>query len=261
MKLTSLIFAAAGFCSLLPALTAAENYSLWPRRPAELEQARRLACEQKVDEAVALLAPFVGERGIAGREARQLSGAINVHRYLSRLHPHATVRKVGRGDTLERIAVASRCPSDIIMLLNGMVEPSSLRAGQKLVTVEMSLRMEIHLEQREISVWDGETLVADYNILSAEGVEGRGQAETLLAVREGSIKGKPVSRRSAYYPASDRMLGLENGIALVGEQERHGKVLRMDQHDLSELAMLLGVGAQVSIFYQEPEHPLPSAAR
>ncbi len=253
MKSTSLIFVAAGFCSLLAMSPAAENYSLWPRRPAELEQARRLAREQKVDEAIALLAPFVSERGIAGREARQLSGSINVHRYLSRLHPHAVVRKVARGDTLERIAAASKCPSDLIMLLNGMVEPSSLKIGQKLVTVEMRLRMEIHLEQREISVWDGDALVADYNILSAEGVTGRGRDETTLASRDGSIKGNAVSRRSAYYPSSDRMLQLENGVVLAGEQAYRGKVLRMEQRDLSELAMLLGVGAPVVLLYEEPE--------
>ncbi len=251
MKSTSLIFAAAAFCSLLA--PAAENYSLWPRRPAELEQARRLVREQKGAEAVALLAPFVGERGIAGREARQLTGAINVQRYLSRFHPHAKLRTVGRGDTLERIAVSSKCPSDLIMLLNGMVEPSSLKVGQKLVTVEMRLRVEIHVEQREISVWDGEQLVADYEILSAEGLSGSGVEETALASRDGSIRGKSITRRSAYYPSSDRSLALGNGLQLVGEQEVQGKLLRMPQRDLSELAMLLGVGARVTIFYREPK--------
>ncbi len=253
MKSTSLIFVAAGFCSLLSPLSAADNYSLWPRRPAELEQARRLAREQKVEEAIALLAPFVGERGIAGREARQITGSMNVHRYLSRFHPHAQVRKVGRGDTLERIAVASKCPSDLIMLLNGMVEPSALKVGQKLVTVDMLLRVEIHLEQREISVWDGEQLVADYDILSTEGVSGSSCEETTLTSRDGCIRGKAVSRRSAYYPSSDRSLALGNGVLLIGEQqEQQGKLLRMQQRDLSELAMLLGVGARVTLFYREP---------
>ena len=63
------ILSVAGFCSLV--LMAAEdtaNYSLWPRRPAELEQARGLLREQKLQQATELLQPFVAEKGIAGRE-------------------------------------------------------------------------------------------------------------------------------------------------------------------------------------------------
>ena len=55
---------------------AADNFSLWPRRPDELEQARRLMQEQKGGEAVLLLQPFVTDDGIAGREARQICGRV-----------------------------------------------------------------------------------------------------------------------------------------------------------------------------------------
>ncbi len=248
MKSTFLIFAAAASCNLLPLAAEEANYSLWPRRPAELEQARELVRGQKYDEAVALLRPFVGDQGIAGREARLIAASVNVRRYLTRQHPHATVRTVKRGDTMERIASASKCPSDLIMLLNGMVEPSALKIGQKLVTVEMVLRAEIHLEQRELSVWDGRELVADYEILSVDGLGGQGNVETTLASREGTIGGLAVARRSSDFPASDRMLRLGNGLVLAGEkQQAGGAVLRLRQRDVSELCMLLGVGNRVSI--------------
>ncbi len=260
MKSTSLIFAAAAFCSLLPgAVWAEENYSLWPRRPAELEQARVLVREQKSDEAVALLRPFVGERGIAGREARQIAAAVNVRRYLSRQHPHASIHVVKRGETMEKVASVSRCPSDVIMLLNGMVEPSALKIGQKLVVVEMTLRMEIHTEQREISVWDGDELVADYEILSCENLSGKGNEETSLAAREGTLKGGAVPRRSPDFPSSDRMLRLANGWVLAGEQAVHGSCLRMRQQELNELSLLLGKGARVSLVRDEDAYAPPSS--
>ncbi len=252
MKSTSLIFAAAAFCSLLPGAALAEdNYSLWPRRPAELQQARALVREQKYDEAVALLRPFVHERGVAGREARQITSALNVRRYLSRQHPHALIHVVKRGETMERVAVSTQCPADLIMLLNGIVEPSALKIGQKLVVVKMGLRMEIHLEQREISVWEGEELVAAYEILSLDGCSGSGNEETTLTAREGTISGGPVLRRSPDYPSSDRLLRLANGWTLAGEQQVQGAVLRLHQQELNELSLLLGKGARVSLVRDE----------
>ncbi len=265
MKSTSLIFAAAVFCNLLLAAAAEENYSLWPRRPAELEQARQLVREQKYDEAVSLLRPFVAEDGIAGREARQIAASVNVGRYLSPRNPHLAVRTVRRGDTMERIASASKCPSDVIILLNGMVEPSALKAGQKLATVEMVLRMEIHPEQRELSVWDGKELVADYDILSLDGFHGKGNEETSVSAREGLLKGLAVARRSPDFPASDRMLRLRNGLTLAGEQaQADGAVLRMKQRDLNELSMLMAVGNRVSVVrdakaFQASATPQPPA--
>ncbi len=261
MKSTSLIFAAAVFSSLLPGVSfAEENYSLWPRRPAELEQARALVRELKYDEAVALLRPFVGERGVAGREARQIASAVNVRRYLSRRHPHAVVHVVQRGETMERLAASSRCPADLIMLLNGMVEPSALKVGQKLVVVNMSLRMEIHPEQREISVWDGEELVADYEILSVHGLSGEGNEQTSLASREGTMRGSTIARRSSDFPSSDRLLKLANGWVLAGEQQVNGACLRMRQQELNELSMLLAQGAAVTLVRDEEHYTPPTTA-
>ena len=58
MKLTSLIFVVAGLYSAFQPALASDNFSLWPRRPEELEQARRLMQEQKGGEAVLLLQPL-----------------------------------------------------------------------------------------------------------------------------------------------------------------------------------------------------------
>ena len=254
MRLTSLIISVAGFCSLLGSLYAADNYSLWPRRPAELEQARHLVREQKLIEAVALLEPFVQESGIAGREARQIMGSVNVRLYLSRRHPKAKVYKVKRGDTIARIAEANQCPTDVLMLLNGLVEPSVIRMGQKLVVVPMDLRVEIHPAQREISVWDGAILVADYEISELVGLSGKTNQELHVLAREGYIRGAALPRRSLNYAASERVLRLEENISISGAQRVSGKVIKLAAKDANELALLVGVGTRVSVVWDESSY-------
>lgn len=241
MKSTFSIFAVA-VCSSLCAVQAAENYSLWPRRPAELEQARRLIAEQKGGEAVHLIQPFLRENGIAGREARQIASGVNVPRYLSRLHPLAKVYTVQRGDTLVKIAGAQKCPCDLLMQLNGIVDPSGLKVGQKLVVVPMVLSLEIRPQQREICVWHEDRLVAEYDIRAVEGVTKKHHGETTVSAREGYMQGHKLSSHSFQFPSADRTLVLGNGITLAGEHHIQGPVIRMNQQDLNELTLLLGVG-------------------
>lgn len=252
MKSIYSIFAAAVFSSLVLCSDAAENYSLWPRRPDELEQARRLMQEQKGGEAVLLLQPFLTDRGIAGREARQICGRVNVPRYLSRMHPGARVYTVRKGDNIARIAAREKCPQDVLMMLNGIVEPSALRVGQKLVLVPMNLRVEIYPLQREISVWDGNTLVADYPITGMDDIPRVHQKtqQTKVSAREGYLSGNVVLSRAPQFPASERVIVLSNGMSLVGGANSKGNILiHMEQKDLNELAMMLDCGNEVTVYY------------
>lgn len=254
MTLTSLILSGAVLFSFsLSVLAGESDYSLWPRRPAELEQARNLLREQKLDEALELLRPFVSESGIAGREARQISGSINVRRYLSQRHPGSTTHVVRRGENLARIAASVKCPVDVIMLLNGIVTPSDLKAGQQLVVVPMNLRVELHLLQREITVWDGKEFVVAYNILSVERLPLDANAETTVQHRDGYVNGAQVSRRSTQFLISDRALVLSNGVHIVSSQRGGEPMVLMDSRDLNELTLLMGVGGRVSIICNEDE--------
>lgn len=243
-SISSILSAAVCFNLLALSALAAENYSLWPRRPAELEQARRLVREQKGAEAAHLLQPFIHDSGIAGREARQITGAVNVQRYLSRRHPDARVYTVKSGDNVFKIAAAEKCPFELIMLLNGIVEPAGLRVGQKLVLVPMNCRLEIHVSLCELCVWDGETLVADYNVTAVPPTLKAGE-ETRLAACEGYMEGTRVPRRSSQIASSDRVLVLENGLRLTGGQQPSDEALQMQQRDLNELALLLSADSTV----------------
>lgn len=254
MKSIFSIFAVVGLFSLIEPAFSSDNFSLWPRRPDELEQARQLMREQKGGEAVLLLQPYVADDGIAGREARQICGRVNVPRYLSRMHPGAVVYTVRKGDNMARIAAAQKCPQDVIMMLNGIVKPSALQVGQKLVVVPMRLRMEIRPLQREVSVWDGEQLVADYPLLEMDDIpeERRKTTVVKVAAREGFLNGLAVPLRSPQFPASERVLVLSNGMCLAGGQNGRGGIqLRMAQKDLNELAMMLDSGNEVKLIYPE----------
>ena len=140
------------------------------------------------------------------------------------------------------------------MLLNGIVEPSSLKVGQKLVIVPMRLRMEIRPLQREVSVWDGQQLVADYPISSMDEIPpARQKSETVeVKAREGYLDGLAVPVRSPKYPSSERVLLLSNGMMLTSGQNGHGAFkMHMEQKDLNELAMMLDCGNEVKIIYPE----------
>lgn len=260
MKLTSLILSATVFCSAVAA--AQDNYSLWPRRPAELEQAQRLIRQQEYEQALRLLAPFIHKSGLAGHEARQLAGAIQVRRYLCTDNPRAFTYTVKRGENLERIAVVNRSSSDLIALINTLMNPSSLRVGQKLRIIPQTLRAELHLADRELSVWDGQALVASYDVLPSPDLATGGNDETKLKESEGQLNGTRIPRNSAAYVASNRVLKLANGTILTGaEGAPKSKVVRMNQRDVNELSLLLGTDARVSIVRDEKSFdPFPSPA-
>ena len=246
-KSTSLILSAAAFCSTLAA--GQENYSLWPRRPAELEQAQRLIRNQEYEEALKLLTPFVHKTGLAGHESRHLVGAVRVRDYLSPKHPKIRTHTVRRGENIERIATANKSSRDLIILINGMMDPSSLRVGQRLLVAPMDLRAELHISSREITVWDASTLVAAYDIIPSQDLLPGGNTETQLKDREGEVNGGRIPKSSALFTSSNRLLKLADGTNISGADGAAAKqkTVQMKQRDLNELSLLLGIGGRVSI--------------
>lgn len=241
MKLMHLILSVAVFCSAGFPLFAQTNYSLWPRRPEELEKARLLLGQQKWGEAAYLLQPFIFDAGVSGREARKIVSRINIVRYLSRMHPSSSVYVVKAGDTLPKIAAQTKCPVDLLMLYNGIVVPSSLKIGQRLVYIDMRLRIEVYPALSEITVWDGDSLVASYPILSGRGIDKAGEEASELRViaRESYIQGKKLPRSAAQSVAANKQIRLSNGVVISGPGASGNKVISLAQADVNELALLI----------------------
>ncbi len=254
MKLISSILSATACCSFIFAAQAQENYSLWPRRPIELEQAQRLYTQGKDDaQVLALLSPFVNKRGLAGREARHLVSLIRTRQYLSTSNPHLSVHTVRRGENVERIATAYNSTAELIILINLMTNPSDLKVGQRVNVVPADLRLELHLEEHELTLWDGRTLVAAYDVLPSEDLKNDKNEETSLSERRGEINGAHVPRASALFASSDRVLTFANGIQLINDTHRAPKkaYVQMQRKDLNELSLLVRGGARLSVVRDE----------
>lgn len=247
MKSIFLIFAATAFFNAcLQAETL--NYSLWPRRPEAVIRALDLL-KQGGDEQeiMKLVTPHLRGYGIGGQEARKIAGRINVARYLSPRRPNMSTYTVRSGDHFYRIADRVKCPVDILMYLNGTMDPSSLKIGQKLNMPSLNLRLEIHSDTKEMLVWDGEELVAAYTILK-ENTPANLPASTKVQVREASIDGRPVVRNSADFASADKELVLAAGGLRISSRPmsvpgRGG--WQLSAADATELALLIVPGNDV----------------
>lgn len=89
MKSISLTSSAKVFFSLLAAafcahgvLADGENYSLWPRRPEALAEARRLMDRGSLPKALELLQPLAEQGGVVGKEAKELIGRLRIRQLL-----------------------------------------------------------------------------------------------------------------------------------------------------------------------------------
>lgn len=248
MKWNSLLLLIAICCSsLVQADDSILNYSLWPRRPEAVAKARALIQQQKLDEALEVLTPYVQEQSIGGRESRYLVSQINKRRYLSRQNPHAEIYKVKSGDHLARISANTKTPQDLIYLLNGIIDPSRLTVGQQFVVAPMSLILEIDLVEQELCLWDGDVLVASYALTM---VPAQAQAsEHKVSARQAYAGAQRLSAQSASYTSSDRLLKLSNGAYILGEQSLSDstELYRLAQADINELALLVNTATVVRI--------------
>ena len=247
MRSIFLILSVAVCCNL--SVTAQDNYSLWPRRPAELEQAQRLITNHQYDQALSLLSPFVNKRGLAGHEARHIVSEVLKRRYLSAQHPHIRRHTVRRGENIEKIAASYGSSSDFLILINGMINPSNLRVGQHIYVAPLNLRAELDVKEQEITVWDGSHLVACYDVVPEQRLKHGENEETQVKEREGELNGARIPRSSSIFASSNRILRLSNGIVLMNPSQsiQGGSHVQMKPKDLNELSLLLRNGARVSV--------------
>ena len=133
------------------------------------------------------------------------------------------------------------------MLLNGMVEPSSLRAGARLVAVSMKLRAEVSIARKEVLVWDADTLVAVYDVESMELSDVPVDSVSAVSAREGYIDNNLLGRNSLQLLAAERVIRLSNGVSITGKQEVNAPFVRLNAQDMNELALLLSLGSSVSV--------------
>ncbi len=246
MKLIFLIYAAA-VCSST-ALSQGQT-SLWPQRPAALNEARLLAHEARYAEALDLLRPLVSSEGIVGSEVRALYSSINMRQYMNREHPRAFVYEVQSGDHIQRIANKTESTVSLILFLNGMTDAARLRVGQKLVALPLDLHIAIHEQQKELVLWDRDVMLASFPLDAREGEELKQgvsyTVEDILSYR-GSTR---LSQASEQYQVGDRVIKLNDGVYIAGTQQISDAktVYRLPQRLINEWALLITTKSTLSV--------------
>ncbi len=256
------IFAAKGFCKLVAgacflcmgglACAQEDNYSLWPRRPDTFAMARKLVSENKVDEAVKELEPLIREKGVIGREAREMVGEIRIKQVLSPELCQPEKYVVVRGDSWLRVVQRTKCPLDYLMHINQLSELGGLQVGQVILYKNLDYRVEVNLAEKEVFLWDGKAFIKSYPILMLKDVNHANLFTTVKS--ETSVYNHTaVTIHSPHFAAGDKSIQLANGGFVIdstpdGRMNNPGIYLKRE--DCNELSLLLRPGNKVDIVKQ-----------
>lgn len=258
MRSTFSISSAKGCCSLLAAvccaqaaLAAGENYSLWPRRPEALAEARRLMERGSLSPALDLLQPLVKQDGVVGREAKDLIGSLRIRQVLDPNSPDVKRHVVKKGEAWTRMVKKLDCSQALMMHLNGLMDIPSLQPGDVFKYRPLDFRIVVHVPDREVCLYEGENFVKAYPILEVKDT-GRKNVETVVKDEQASVT--IYDRR---YPAADKTLLLAAGGYVIDAKKEAPRApgFYLNRQDCNELSMLTKAGTKVDIIREKEGAP------
>lgn len=258
MKSISLTSSAKVFFSLLAAafcaqgvLADGENYSLWPRRPEALAEARRLMDRGSLPKALELLQPLAEQGGVVGKEAKELIGRLRIRQLLDPNGPDVKKYTVRKGESWIRMVRKLGCSQAMVVHLNGLMDIPALRAGDVFKYRPLDFHVVVNVPEKEICLYDGTDFVKGYPILSMKD-GGKKNVETTVKDEQA-----PVSIYSRQFPSADKTLVLAAGGYVIdaarGTPRSPGFYL--SRQDCNELAMLTRPGTKVTILRGKGEEP------
>ncbi len=254
MKSISLTSSAKVFFSLLTAafcaqgvLADGENYSLWPRRPEALAEARRLMDRGSLPKALELLQPLAEQGGVVGKEAKELIGRLRIRQLLDPNGPDVKKYTVRKGDSWIRMVRKLGCSQAMVVHLNGLMDIPALHTGDVFKYRPLDFHVVVNVPEKEICLYDGTDFVKGYPILSMKD-GGKKNVETTVKDEQA-----PVSIYSRQFPSADKTLVLAAGGYVIdaarGTPRSPGFYL--SRQDCNELAMLTRPGTKVTILRGE----------
>lgn len=212
MKSISLTSSAKVFFSLLAAafcaqgvLADGENYSLWPRRPEALAEARRLMDRGSLPKALELLQPLAEQGGVVGKEAKELIGRLRIRQLLDPNGPDVKKYTVRKGDSWIRMVRKLGCSQAMVVHLNGLMDIPALHTGDVFKYRPLDFHVVVNVPEKEICLYDGTDFVKGYPILSMKD-GGKKNVETTVKDEQA-----PVSIYSRQFPSADKTLVLAAG--------------------------------------------------
>ncbi len=246
-------FSVAALLCCLPC-AAQENYSLWPRRPAAVAEARQLLEKGETAAALKLLQTLVKEPGIVGKEVRDLIGSLRMHALLGGKDPGIKTYTVKRGDSWIRMMNRMKSTPALVMQLNGLMSIPTLKPGDKYKYRPLTFRIIINVPEKEVCLYEGDDFVKSYPIVDMKDT-GRKNFETRIKAEQASV-----TLYSEGYPAADKSLLLAAGSFVIDMKNGalYSPGFYLSRQDCNELAMFVKAGTQVSIV-REKNTPLPKA--
>lgn len=226
-----------------------ENYSLWPRRPETLTEARRLMDKGQDADAVKMLQPLVSEGGVVGREAKDLIGHLRIRQVLDPNGPDVKKYTVRRGDAWILMSKRLKCSQAMLIHLNGLMDVPLLQVGASFKYRPLDFHLVINVPEKEISLYEGGNFLKSYPIQAIKDT-GKKNIETKIKEERSS--------RTIYekkYASSDKSLILDAGGYVI---EPKTEPLRspgfyLNRQDCNELSLLTRQGNKVSIIREKGE--------
>lgn len=227
------------------------NFSLWPKRPPELIQARRLIQANRRAEAIPLLEKAAGDTGPGGFEAAQLLGNLRLDTLLTPGgSPLQKVYKVRSGDSIIKIASREQTQPDLIMQLNSLADPGRLSIGQELWILPLNFTLVINTKSRIATLMDGDQLLNSWKILAVKD-SAPNSSSTTLKSEIASANGSPVTTQSPLFGAAQKALILaERGLKIEAMPQNGAPAnpgFFLSSQDVNEISLLMRPGNKVEI--------------
>lgn len=209
--------------------------------------------EGNIQASVDLLAPLIGEKGVIGKEAREMLGNIRLKQVLSPDSPGMEIYTVKRGDSWLRIASKLKCPVDYLVHINQLMELGSLQEGDAIKYKTLDYRVEVDVKEKEISIWEGDSFIKSYPIVKMED-QGKENLKTSVKSKTATEGGNSVTIYSSNFSSADKSIELAAGGMVInpaseGRMRKPGFYLKRE--DCNELALLLRPANEVLIIRQK----------
>lgn len=226
----------------------AADYSLWPKRPAELAEARKLVGEGKIEEACQLLAPIIRQEGEGAQDAQMLLGTLRMRQVMSLDSATLQTYTVKRGDTWVRVAQQTGVSLEMLAYLNQLMDMGTLTPGQVLYFRPTSFSVQINVPSKQLSVWENGKLIKAYPISK---INDAGVGNVTTTVKS---KACAYATFAPQYAASEKALVLaSNGLTIDADKGRgSGRTpgFYLALADCNEVAFLMKIGGVVQIIRQ-----------
>lgn len=224
------------------------NYSLWPRRPQQLDDARKLVKQGHISQAHELIKDLLEAEGVAGAEARALYGDMLLNALLQPGAEGQVQYEIKRGDNCLKIARQQNCPMDLMLHLNPNLQPNRLSLGEKLWLLPLDFSVKIRLGTKEVCLYRQNNFIKAWPIVGNLASTLKAGEHTTVKSESGEVAGRGVTTQSEQFAVANKVIHLANGLRIeAAGPNSGGRGIFMAQADVNELSLLLNNNSKIEV--------------